>query len=189
MNRAFLATAAILGLAVSVLAQQPNEKLVFPIIPKVGGVVPLPNGTVVPLPNAAEPPLKGAKVVFDITADAKPADLNKGLERVARLLNLYGSVGFKASDVKIALVLHGEATKSALVDDAYKQRFGTPRNPNLALIAELRKAGVEVFVCGQALAYKGFKKSEVAKGVKVAFAALTVIINKQAAGYSYVPVH
>ncbi len=129
-----------------------------------------------PLPNAAEPPLKGAKVVFDITADAKPADLNKGLERVARLLNLYGSVGLKASDVKLALVLHGEATKSALVDDAYKQRFSISRNPNLALIAELRKAGVEVFVCGQAAAYKGFKESEVAEGVQVASAALTVII-------------
>src|SRR5690242_13953175 len=104
MKRAFLTTAAVLCLYGGVSGQAPE--MVFPIIPRVGGVV--------PLPNAAEPPRKGAKVVFDITADAKPGDLNKGLERVARLLNLYGAAGLEASDVTIALVMHGEATKSAL---------------------------------------------------------------------------
>lgn len=163
-------------------AQTPAEStLVYPIIPNVGGVV--------PLPDAAEPPRKGAKVVFDITADAKPADLNKGLERVARLLNLYGAAGLKASDVKVALVLHGEATRSALGDAAYKEKFGAETNPNLPAIAALRKAGVEVFVCGQALAYKGFKTPEVAEGIKVASAALIVVVNRQADGYSYVPAH
>jgi intracellular sulfur oxidation DsrE/DsrF family protein len=57
------------------------------------------------------------------------------------------------------------------------------------VIGELRKAGVEVFVCGQALASKGFEESEVSEGVKVASAALTVVINRQADGYSYVPAH
>jgi intracellular sulfur oxidation DsrE/DsrF family protein len=177
MKRAFL-TAAVLCL--SGMAQA-DETLVYPIIPNVGGVV--------PLPDAAEQPRKGAKVVFDITADTKPADLNKGLERVARLLNLYGSAGLKASDVKIALVVHGEATKSVLANDIYRSKFATDKNPNLAVIGELRKAGVEIFVCGQALAYKGFERSEVSEGVKVASAALTVVINLQADGYSYVPAH
>ena len=180
MTRAFLAT--VLCLTAPAVAQQPAaDKLVYPVIPKVGGVA--------PLPDAAEQPRKGAKVVFEITADARPADLNKGVERVARLLNLYGSAGLKASDVKIAMVMHGEATKSALSDAAYKERFGVERNPNLAVIAELRKAGVEVLVCGQALAYKGSKHDEVSEGIKVASAALAVVINKQADGYSYVPAH
>jgi intracellular sulfur oxidation DsrE/DsrF family protein len=180
MTRAF--RAAALCLTASAVAQQPpGDKLIYPIIPNVGGVV--------PLPNAAEQPREGAKVVFEITADARPADLNKGVERVARLLNLYGSAGLKASDVKIAMVLHGEATKSALSDAAYKERTGVEKNPNLAVIAELRKAGGEVFVCGQALAYKGMRQSEVAEGIKVASAALTVVINKQGDGYSYVPAH
>ena len=34
-----------------------------------------------------------------------------GLEYVAGLLNLYGAAGLKATDVKIVVVLHGEATK------------------------------------------------------------------------------
>ena len=176
--RRTLLTLAVLCLSGPARAE---EKLVYPIIPNVGGVV--------PLPSAAEQPRKGARVVFDITADAKAADLNKGLERVARLRNPYGSAGLKASDVKIALVMHGEATKSALADEAYQSRFGADKNPNLAVIGELRKAGVEVFVCGQALAHEGFERSEVSQGVEVASAALTVVINRQGDGYSYVPAH
>src|SRR3954467_2099547 len=64
MTRAFLAL--VLCLTASAVAQQPTaDTLVYPIIPKVGGVA--------PLPDAAEQPRKGAKVVFEITADARPA--------------------------------------------------------------------------------------------------------------------
>lgn len=156
-----------------------GAELAFPIIADYGGVV--------PLEAAAEQPRAGAKVVFDATSDAKPGEVNKGLERVARMLNLYGVAGLKAADVKLAIVLHGEATKSVLTDAAYKSRFEIERNPNLPLVRELRKAGVELLVCGQALNYKGFAESEVADEIPVAAAALTVIVNKQADGYAYVP--
>ncbi len=85
--------------------------------------------------------------------------------------------------------MHGEATKSVLADAVYKARFGAGTNPNLVVLEHLRKAGVEVFVCGQALAYKGFQESEVADGVTVALAAINVVINRQADGYAYVPAH
>ena len=182
MTRTYLSVAAVLCATAWAAAQPPTEtKLVFPIISNVGGVV--------PLPKAAEQPRKGAKVVFDITADAKPGDVNKGLERVARLLNLYGSAGLKASDVKVAVVFHGEATKTVLADAAYKGKFGTDTNPNLPVLRDLQKAGVEVFVCGQALHYKGFKESDVAKDITVALAALTVVVNRQTDGYAHVPVN
>src|SRR5205823_3718450 len=76
-----------------------ESKLVYPIIPNAGGVV--------PLPTAAEQPRKGAKVVLDVTASSTPAEVNAGLDRAARLLNLYGAAGLEAGDVKIAVVLHG----------------------------------------------------------------------------------
>ena len=157
-----------------------SNSLLFPIISSHGGVV--------SRPAAAEKPRVGAKVVFDVTADAKPETVNKGLDRAARLLNLYGAAGLKSSDLTISLILHGEATKSALNDQEYKERFDIDQNPNLPLIWDLKKAGVEVFVCGQALNYKGFPDSTVANGITIADAALTVVINKQHDGYSYVPV-
>jgi len=156
------------------------KPLEYPIIAGFGGVV--------RVSNAVEKPLPGAKIVFDVTADAKPSDVNKGLDRAARLLNLYGAAGLKASDIQIVVVLHGEATKSALSDEFYQPRFGVERNPNLPLIRDLQKAGVEIFVCGQALNYKGFPESVVAKELPIADAALTVTVNRQQDGYGYLPV-
>ncbi len=155
-----------------------TSKWEFPIIPQHGGVV--------PRPKAVEQPRAGAKVIFDATADAKPAEINKGLERAARLLNLYGAAGYKAQDVKIAIVLHGEATKSILNDEAYKTRFQEEHNPNLPLVRELQKAGVELLVCGQALNSKGYADDEVTEGIRIVASALTVVINKQSDGFSYV---
>src|SRR5258708_3496772 len=82
-------------------SQAPPDKtgVIYPLVPGHGGVV--------PLPRAAEQPRKGAKAVFDITADAKPGEVNKGLEQVARLLNLYGAARLTPRDVKIAALLHG----------------------------------------------------------------------------------
>ncbi|RLS52103.1 MAG: methyltransferase domain-containing protein [Planctomycetota bacterium] len=156
-------------------------KFAFPIIAAHGGVV--------SRPTAVDQPRAGAKVVFDVTVDAKPSEVNKGLDRAARLLNLYGASGLQAKDVSITVVLHGEATKSALNDAAYKARFETEQNPNLPLIRELQTAGVEVLVCGQALNYKNFANEDVATEVKIAAAAMIVVINRQLDGNAYLPLH
>lgn len=171
---------AATGVATTSDVRGEGPTLAFPIIEKYGGVL--------PRPGAAEQPRAGAKVLLDVTADSKPGDVNKGLDRVARLLNLYGVAGLKASDLKVVVVLHGEATKTALSDAAYKQRFDHPTNPNLPLIKALNGAGVEVLVCGQALNYKGYADQEVAGGVMIAASALTAVINRQADGFAYVPV-
>jgi intracellular sulfur oxidation DsrE/DsrF family protein len=156
---------------------------------KTGLIEPLVSGHggVVPLPRAAEQPRKGAKAVFDVTASAKPGQVNQGLEHVARLLNLYGAAGLKADDVKIAAVCHGAADQAVLSDAAYRARYQFPANPNLPLIRALKKAGVEVFVCGQSLHELGFQAEEVAAEVPVADSAMLVLVNKQADGYAYLP--
>ncbi len=170
----------VLGaLSLGTRGQAAEGELVYPRIKGYGGVV--------ALPRAAQQPRKGTKVVLDITAGSKPDEVNKGLERAARLLNVYASAG--VTEVRVALVLHGDATRSALNDQAYATRFGTKTNPNLPLIRALRKEGVEVYVCGQALHYKHFPATEVAQEVPVALAALTVVINKESEGYAYLPVH
>ena len=144
-------------------------------------------GDVVILPEAAHQPRKGAKAVFDLKADAKPGEVNKGLERVARLLNLYAGTGHSTHDIKITLVLHGDATKSVLLDKAYASRFDAKENPNLPLIRELKKAGVELFVCGQALATKNYPAGDVTPEATVAVSAMNVLIDKQADGYALIP--
>jgi predicted methyltransferase/intracellular sulfur oxidation DsrE/DsrF family protein len=158
-----------------------DPDLLFPIIEGYGGVV--------AVADAVEPPRAGAKLVLEVTSEAKkPEEVNKGLDRAARLLNLYGTAGLKASDIKITVVLHGEATKSVLSDEAWESRLQMKHNPNLPLIRLLQKAGVEVIVCGQALSYKKIERGEVAGEIPVAAAALTVLLNRQADGFAYVPV-
>jgi intracellular sulfur oxidation DsrE/DsrF family protein/SAM-dependent methyltransferase len=158
-----------------------DPNLLFPIIEGYGGVV--------AVADAVEPPRAGMKLVLDVTSEAKkPEEVNKGLDRAARLLNLYGTAGLKASDISITVVLHGEATKSVLSDEAWESRLQMKHNPNLPLIRLLQKAGVEVIVCGQALSYKKIERGEVATNIPVAAAALTVLLNRQADGFAYVPV-
>jgi intracellular sulfur oxidation DsrE/DsrF family protein/SAM-dependent methyltransferase len=152
------------------------RELAFPIVAGYGGVA--------LRPHAVDPPRAGAKVVLDVTAGGRPDAVNKGLERAARLLNLYGAAGLAARDVTIAVVVHGDATQSVLSDAAYQSRCEVERNPNLPLIRKLQEAGVEVSVCGQALNNKGIDDAEVADGVPVAVSALTVVINKQTDGYA-----
>lgn len=158
-----------------------KPQLAFPLIKKFGGVV--------VREKAAEAPRKGARVVLDVTTAAEADQLNKGLERAARLINLYGAAGLKADDVQIVVVVHGDATRSILGAEAYHGRFDVESNPNLPLIAELNNAGVEVFVCGQALGNKGFSDDEVTEGVTIAVSALTLLLNRQADGYTAIPVH
>jgi len=156
------------------------QELVYPVIAGYGGVVAVKNGV--------EPPRAGASVVFNVSAGDEPAAVNPGLERAARLLNLYGAAGRKASDVQLTVVLHGEATKAALAEDFYAGRFQTGSNPNLALIEALRGAGVQILVCGQALNRHGFAESVIAPHVKIAASAMTAVINRQANGYSVIEI-
>lgn len=116
----------------------------FPEVPRYGGVV--------ALPEAAEQPRSGMKLVFDIVSDTKPEEVNKGLESVARYLNLNAQAGHKPSDVKLALVLHGNSTKAAMHDAAFARHTSAAKNPSTELIRELKRRGVELFVCGQSLA-------------------------------------
>lgn len=161
-----------------VLTVIPATKLVYPMIPNVGGAM--------PLLQTAEQPHPGAKVVFEITAEAKPDEVNKGVVRMARMLNVYGAAGLKATDVKVVAAFHGEAINTILTDAAYQAKFGVEKNPNLPVLNDLRRAGVETFVCGQALAIKEIDETDVAEGVTVATAALTVLISRQNDGYVYI---
>jgi ubiquinone/menaquinone biosynthesis C-methylase UbiE/intracellular sulfur oxidation DsrE/DsrF family protein len=157
-------------------------ELQFPVIKGYGGVM--------EVPGAVEPAQAGIKTVLDVTAAAsKPDEINKGLERAARLVNLYGLSGLQASDIQLTVVLHGEATKSILSDEAWESRTQLKQNPNLPLIRLLQQAGVDVLVCGQALNYQSIERSEVAEDIPVALAALTVVLNRQAEGFGYVPIH
>lgn len=141
------------------------------------------------LPHAAYLPDAKAsyKVVFGLTgAAAKPDKINPGLERVARTVNLYAGAGVPLTHLHFVAIASGGATAIALDDAHYRKQFGVP-NPNLPVIEELRKAGVDVAVCGQAVAEHDYPYEAVDKRVTLALSALTTITELQQKGYALVP--
>jgi intracellular sulfur oxidation DsrE/DsrF family protein len=158
-----------------------NPQYQFPLIKKAGGVV--------PLPQAAEQPRPGGKVVLDITGRNKADKVTKGVDRAGVILNLHVSAGIKPDQLEMVIILHGPATRAALHHEAYAKRTEAGKNPNLAVFRELAEAGVEVYVCGQALAHQQIGLNEVAEEVTIAASASTVLISRQRNGYAYIPFH
>lgn len=142
-----------------------------------------------PLPHAAYQPDPAAtyKVVFAMTRESeKPGQVNPALERVARTVNLYASAGVPLDHLKFVAVAYGKATPLVLDNAHYKAKFGVD-NPNLPVIEQLRKAGVDVAVCGQAMAESNFPDDWAAKSVTLSLSALTTITELQQKGYALMP--
>ncbi|NQV27826.1 MAG: DsrE family protein [Rhodopirellula sp.] len=147
------------------------------------------HGEVFHLPEAQDQPRDNSKICVDVTKGGPADKLNPAIEKVARFVNIYSQAGKVPASVRISVILHGDATLVALNDAAYAKRFDTKANPNMALLRELRKAGVELLVCGQAIAHKKASHDEIADSVKVAVSGLTVNVNRQQDGYAFIPLH
>lgn len=141
------------------------------------------------LPKAAYQPRKNTtyKIVFALThGGAKPGDVSLSLDHVARTVNLYVAAGVPLSHLKFVGVAYGAATPLALDNKHYHAQFGVD-NPNLKLIAMLRKDGVDIAVCGQAVAEHKFHYSWISSQVTVALSGLTTVTTLEQQGYSLMP--
>lgn len=145
-------------------------------------------GPVRPLPNAALQPDKGReyKAVFDVTTPIKnPSRADPGLDHVARAVNVFASARVPRDHLHFVAVLHGPATRAVLDDARYRELYGRA-NPNLPLLKALRQAGVELEVCGQALADNHYRRAWVSPSVRVTLSALSDLIIYQNEGYAVV---
>ena len=129
---------------------------------------------------------KNLKVVFDVyTSNEDINGLNKGINAVARFLNMHYDAGVKSKNIKVALVIHGSAGKDILTQTSYNKRFISD-NPNLDLLQKLHAAGVQIIVCGQTVAFKGYKKHEIADFIDVSLSAITALISLQSQNYQLI---
>ena len=141
------------------------------------------------MPQAAYQPDRNAtyKVVFSLSHfGANPSAVSPSLEHVARAVNLYVNAGVPLAHLKFVAIAAGPATPIVLNDAAYRNKYHVA-NPNLAVIAQLRKAGVDVAVCAQAVAEHDFQYDWVDSHVTVALSGLTTVIDLQQQGYALSP--
>ena len=168
-----LLAAVSLALPAALHAQQWQ----FPVIKGYGGAVAIPDAAVQPRTDLEY------KVLFDVTEGSKPDEVNSGLEHVARFLNLYDLAGIPPEKMKVVVSITGPAT-AAVLDSAHYAAHYHMANPNTDLIAQLAKAGVQIFVCGQALAGMHVDPAWLAPHVTRALSALTVVPTYQLQGYA-----
>ena len=141
-------------------------------------------------PQAAERPSKSVryKVLFSVTQGnddtTKP---NASLDKVARFMNLLAADGIRPVRGDVVAVMHGKATPIVMDNNAYRTHNNGAANPNLELIDQLKKAGVSVRVCSQALAAASIAPEAVDKRVEIDVAALTTLANLQLRGYALIP--
>ena len=126
------------------------------------------------------------KVAFDVANAAKPGEVNRKFESLARFINMHVANGVKQENLSLALVVHGSATEEMLKTERFKQRKGQP-NGNEALLTALMKQGVEVIVCGQSAAAHGVEKDALIEGVKMDLSAMTAHARLAQQGYSVNP--
>ena len=176
--------APVLVLALSLIsagALAGEEFWQTPTIAGAGRIHPMPEAAYQPDPEATY------KVVFNLSRfGVTPSDVSRSLDDVARTVNLYVNAGVPLSHLKFVAIATGKATPIILNDVQYQKLYGVA-NPNLALIAQLREAGVDVAVCAQAMAEHGFRYGWVDAHVTVALSGLTTVIDLQQEGYALSP--
>ena len=124
------------------------------------------------------------KVVFDMaTAGPKPTEVHPMLQAVARYVNTLAKTGVPAANRKVAVVFHQGATDFIMTNDAYKARHEGQDNPNLSMMQALKKAGVDLRVCGQATLGRKIEPKDMMPEVQRDLWALTTIIALQQQGY------
>lgn len=138
-------------------------------------------------PDAAEQPDPNMdyKVVFLIVHNDAKAEINEGLDHMARLVNLLHDAGVKPDHIHLVGVMTGPATTVGMADSTYKKMY-TVANPNDTLLTELATVGhVRLYVCAQALSFMGYGPAYLNPNVKMALSALTTVTTYELKGYAF----
>ncbi|EIL96903.1 sulfur reduction protein DsrE [Rhodanobacter thiooxydans] len=149
------------------------------VITSGGEIHPVPKGSsFMPDPKATY------KVVFAMTRGSDdPSKVSPAVERVARAVNLFTAAGVPLKNLHFVAIAYGAATPAMLDDKHYEDAF-LVHNPNLPIIHELRKAGVDIVVCGQAVAEYKYQFEWIDHDVPVALSGVTTITELQLKGYA-----
>lgn len=144
----------------------------------------------VAVPGAAK--LASSKRIYRVVFDARrgaatPGDLVPAVNMAGSEINTLAAHRVPRRGAQFAIVFHTASANDALLADAhYRAKFGIA-NPNLAPLAALRAAGVELYVCGQQLLADGIPLAAVSPDITVVEDGLVTIIELQNDGYAYLP--
>ncbi|MBZ9731062.1 DsrE family protein [Salegentibacter sp. JZCK2] len=154
-------------------------------VPEAGNVIPEYGATYhISSPDFKTDTSSVLKVVFDVNRNFASNEPNKLIETAARFLNMHEKAGVDLRNMEIALVVHGSAINDVLRDKFYTKKYPqTNSNPNLPLLDELTKHGVQVILCGQSAKHHKVTTEKAANDVKIALSAMTALVQLQNMDY------
>jgi intracellular sulfur oxidation DsrE/DsrF family protein len=123
------------------------------------------------------------KVVFSVAAQAKDNEIHPTLKTIALYLNTLANEGVPANHRHLVAMFHQGGGDVVFANDVYQSRHNGADNPNIAILNELKQAGVELRVCGQGLLGKKVEPSQLLPGVQADLWAMTTMVNLQLKGY------
>jgi intracellular sulfur oxidation DsrE/DsrF family protein len=126
------------------------------------------------------------KVAFDISKQATAGQVNRGIESLARFINMHVANGIDAKNIQLALVVHGKAGFDLLHNVAHNKKF-QQENANKVLLSFLMEHQVDIYLCGQSATYMGIDNDMLLPGVNMALSAMTAHAVLQNSGYSLNP--
>ena len=138
------------------------------------------------VPNPTFPADKSLtyRIAWNVTdAPEKPAEIAPGFRRPANFLTMTDAEGVPRAQVHLAIIVYGPAAKSLQRNEHYKAAAGAD-NASIPLLEALNQAGVQVIVCGQALAHLKIGREQLLPFVKVATSATMARATLAAQGYS-----
>jgi len=128
------------------------------------------------------------KIAIDITdALSDSSQVMSSLREVARTFNLHVANGTPKRKLKMAVVIHGGAINGITNDQAYQKKYRIP-NPNLEVIRQMKKEGIEFYVCAQVLAFRRVPEEDITKDVELALSAKTALVTLDQMGYTYMKI-
>ncbi len=149
-----------------------------PAIPQADGYVVIPKAAVSPDRKVIY------RAIFDSTRfPSKPDAILPAVNALGGELNDLAVGKVPSGQQRFVLVFHGGAVDGILDEEHYRAKYGIA-NPNLPVLAKMKKMGVELFVCGQHLAAEHIDPRTLTPMVTVASDAYLVLIAYQNRGYA-----
>ncbi|ADU70191.1 DsrE family protein [Pantoea sp. At-9b] len=138
-----------------------------------------------PAYNPGSTPGLSNKIVFQINrSEGDIRQPNLGLERVARVTNLYYAAGVPLEQLNFVVSINSDAVPAALNNEQFRKAYGVD-NPNLKLISELEKAGVKVSICDQSVAFHQLEREWIDPMVTHTLSSGTTVATLQNEGYAF----
>lgn len=173
---------ACLGLCFQAQAASSQPPPIKPLIPEGYGWVVVPRAAIAPQSGQV------FHAIFSATAGAPAPDKPvPALVMAATELNALAASGMTVAQADFVIDFHSTHADDALLDQPhYRKKYGID-NPNLPLLAELRKAGVQIYVCAQQLLADRVPFEALSPDAVVASDGLIVLMTFQNRGYAFLP--